>query len=90
MDLFNLELNPELVTTLKECAKTLQAQPPCQPTESETNRLSIFGRMGRTRRGSESDDEDDELDAVATPSILLAGQPVICLQPVTKIVGFDI
>jgi rapamycin-insensitive companion of mTOR len=90
MELFNLELSPELVATLKECAKTLQAHPSYQPTESETSRLSIFGRMGRTRRGSESDDEDDELGTAATPSVLLADQPMICLQPVTKIVGFDI
>lgn len=90
MDLFNLELNPELVTTLKECSKTLKAYPPYQPSESDTSRLSIFGRMGRTRRTSESDDEDDEMDAAATPAILPADQPVICLQPVTRIVGFDI
>lgn len=90
MDLFNLELNPELVTTLNECSESLKAHPSYQPSESDTTRLSIFGRMGRTRRATESDDEDDELDAVATHTILPGDQPVMTLQPVTKIVGFDI
>jgi rapamycin-insensitive companion of mTOR len=90
IDLFNLELNPELVTTLKECWESLKAHPLYQPSKSEAGRLSIFGRMGRPRRASESDDEDDELDAAATPTILPGDQPVMTLQPVTKIVGFDI
>jgi rapamycin-insensitive companion of mTOR len=90
IDLFNLELTPELVTTLKECLESLKAHPPFQPSKSDASRLSIFGRIGRTRRSSESDDEDDELDAAATPTMLPSDQPVITLQPVTKIVGFDI
>lgn len=90
MDLFNLELNPELVTTLKECSESLKAHSSYRPSASDTSRLSIFGRIGRTRPGSESDDEDDELDTTATPTILPTDRPILTLQPVTKIVGFDI
>jgi len=89
MDLFNLELNPELVITLKECSASLKAHPSHQPYKSDTSRLSIFGRLGR-RRPSESDDEDDELDVPSTPTVLPNDQPVISLQPVSKIIGFDV
>jgi rapamycin-insensitive companion of mTOR len=92
IDLFNQELNTELITTLKECSETLKTHPLYQPSKSESrpSRLSILGRLGRTRHASESDDEDDELGVATTPAVPPSDQPIISLQPVTKIVGFEV
>ncbi|RDB17886.1 Target of rapamycin complex 2 subunit ste20 [Hypsizygus marmoreus] len=90
IDLFNLELNPELVTKLKECAVSLKVHPSYKPTTSDVSRLSMFGPLAKPRRGSVSDDEDDdELDAPATTAPP-AEQPVITLEPLHKVVGFAV
>lgn len=87
VDLFNLELNPELVSALRANAVTLKAHPSYKPSNVDANRLSVFGRI---RRSTESDDEDDELDAPTGPSIVPDKLPVLNLRPVSKIIGFDI
>ena len=85
-----MELNPELVTTLNDCALTLKAHPSYQPPKSDTSRLSIFGHLGRTRRTSESDDEDDELDVPATPMVVPDEPPKLTLRPVSRTIGFNV
>ncbi|KAF8895478.1 Rapamycin-insensitive companion of mTOR, N-term-domain-containing protein [Infundibulicybe gibba] len=91
LDLFNLELCPEVVTTLLECSKSLTAHPSYKPSTTEANRLSMFGRLGRTRRPSESDeDEDDELDTSNAQHGFMNDLPIISLQPVSRIVGFPL
>lgn len=89
MDLFNVELDANVVTALTAAAQTLQAHPSYKPSK-ETNRASMFGRLGMSRLSSESDeDEDDELDpeASANPA---GDQPVISLRPASRIVGFSV
>lgn len=90
MDLFNLELNPELVAALMECAKTLKAHPSYKPTVSNANRSSMFDHLGRFRRPSESDDseDEDELDAGGSQNGFVEELPVLNLRPVSKIIGF--
>ncbi|KAG6916446.1 hypothetical protein DXG01_006774 [Tephrocybe rancida] len=89
VDLFNLELNQELVMRLKQCATVLKVHPSYKLSASDTSRLSMFGPLGRPRRTSISD-EEDELDPPTTTAVPAeAQQPVITLQPVHKVVGFD-
>jgi rapamycin-insensitive companion of mTOR len=89
VDLFNLELNPELASTLLENAESLRAHPSYKISNSDARRLSMFPLMGRPRRTSESDDEDDELDAPIVPGAS-DEQPAISLRPVSKTIGFAI
>jgi large subunit ribosomal protein L17e len=89
MDLFTIELDADVVAALSEAAKTLKAHPSFKPAK-ESNRVSMFGPLGRPRRSSESDDEG-ELEVDDEP-LKPAGeqQPVISLRPVHRTVGFDI
>ncbi|KAG6812566.1 hypothetical protein H0H92_002218 [Tricholoma furcatifolium] len=89
IDLFNLELNPDLVQKLKQCAAVLKVHPSYKLSASDTSRLSMFGPLGRPRRTSISD-EEDELDPPTKTAIPAeAQQPVMKLQPAAKIIGFD-
>ncbi|KAG6820706.1 hypothetical protein H0H93_012759 [Arthromyces matolae] len=89
MDLFNLELNQELVKKLKQAETILKVHPSYKLSASDTSRLSMFGPLGRPRRTSISD-EEDELDPPTTNAApVVAQQPVITLQPIHKVVGFD-
>lgn len=83
IDLFNLELNPELVLAFSESAESLKAHPSYKISKSDANRLSMFPRA------SESDDDDDELGAPIAP-VVSEGQPAISLQPMSRIIGFAI
>lgn len=89
VDLFTLELDSVVVAALSECAKTMRAHPSYEPTTSDVNRLSMFGRMGRSRRNSESDD-DDEMDTGVVQKAPVAEQPAISLRPMSRIIGFAI
>jgi large subunit ribosomal protein L17e len=90
MDLFTIDLDAEVVAALSEAAKTMKAHPSFKPSK-ESNRVSMFGPLGRPRRSSESDDEG-ELDVDDEPAKLPAGeqQPAISLRPVNRTVGFAV
>lgn len=93
MDLFNLELNPETVAALERSASSLKAGPSYKPSSATITRMSIFGRLGRTRRPSESESsEDGDTPATGNASngVTKDQGPVLKLKPVKKIVGFDI
>ncbi|KAJ7212059.1 Rapamycin-insensitive companion of mTOR, N-term-domain-containing protein [Mycena pura] len=90
MELFTVELDAELVAALSEAAKTLKAHPSYKPSK-ESNRVSMFGPLGRPRRSSESDDDEAELDVDDELSNPPAGeQPAISLRPVHRTTGFDV
>ncbi|KAG5353197.1 hypothetical protein C0989_009378 [Termitomyces sp. Mn162] len=90
VDLFNLELNQELVQKLKQCGTALRVHPSYKLSASDTSRLSMFGPLGRPRRTSISD-EEDELDPPTANAVPTEAQePVITLQPIHKVVGFTI
>ncbi|KAF8158105.1 Rapamycin-insensitive companion of mTOR, N-term-domain-containing protein [Crassisporium funariophilum] len=92
VDLFNQELNQDLVASLADAAKRLKASPSYKPPKDDTIRMSIFGRIGKSRRPSESDesDEDGSLDAPPAQTVPVPEQPTISLQPMKKIVGFAV
>lgn len=46
----------------------------------------MFGRLGRSRRASESDDEGSD---TAENENIIEEKPVITLRPVSRIIGFD-
>jgi len=88
LDLFNIELDGDVVKSLSECAKALRAPPSFKQPKSPSNRVvSMFGRLGRSRRASESDDEAS--DTAENENIVIEEKPVITLRPVSRIIGFD-
>ncbi|CAK5284163.1 unnamed protein product, partial [Mycena citricolor] len=90
LDLFTIELDSDVVSALSEAAKSLKAHPSFKPSK-ETNRVSMFGPLGRPRRSSESDDDVGELEVdEAPPKPLGVQKPVLNLRPVSRIVGFDV
>ncbi|KAJ6537472.1 Rapamycin-insensitive companion of mTOR, N-term-domain-containing protein [Mycena sp. CBHHK59/15] len=90
MDLFTIELDADVVAALSESAKVLKAHPSFKPSK-ESNRVSMFGPLGRPRRSSESDDDEDELGVDDEPQKPTTGeQPVISLRPICHTVGFDV
>ncbi|KAF9452980.1 hypothetical protein P691DRAFT_720833 [Macrolepiota fuliginosa MF-IS2] len=93
VDLFNLELDPQLVESLERSALSLKAGPSYQPPSTAMTRMSIFGRLGRARRPSESasSEEGDTPAAGNAPNGVTKEQgPVLTLKPVKRIVGFDV
>lgn len=88
LDLFDIELDGDVVKSLAEHAKSLQALPSFKQPKSPSNRIvNMFGRLGRARRASESDDEAS--DTAENENIVIEEKPVITLRPVSRIIGFD-
>lgn len=90
VELFNQEMDQNLVTALNDAAKKLKPSPSYKPPRTDTIRMSVFGRLGKSRRQSESDesDEDDGLGTPPAQAKSVVEQPTINLQPQEKIVGF--
>ncbi|KAF8798977.1 hypothetical protein BYT27DRAFT_7236610 [Phlegmacium glaucopus] len=87
LELFNQELNQELLNSLNDAASRLKASPSYKPPRTDTLRMSVFGRVGKPRRASESDesDEDGDLDTPAVQTAPIKEQPTITLQPLKRI-----
>jgi len=91
VELFHQEMNQELVKALNDAAKRLKASPSYKPPPTDTIRMSVFGRVGKSRRPSESDESED--DGMGTPAVAPTAaveQLTINLQPLKKIVGFAV
>lgn len=92
VDLFNLDLDPQSVLSLEKSAQKLKADPSYKPPNTTIARMSIFGRLTKTRRPSESEsseDEDSPIDGNAPNGVPKDQGPVFVLKPVTRIAGFD-
>lgn len=90
MDLFNVELNPQLSAGLGIAAQKLKVLPSQRPPKMDTFRHSVFGKMA-PRRESQSDDSDEDDDISSLPArttVQKADQPPISLEPRRRIVGF--
>jgi large subunit ribosomal protein L17e len=89
LDLFDIELNAEVVEALSNCATSLQAPESFKlPKAASPRRVSMFGHLGRPRRNSESDEDEDELGANEDKTIFVEERPAISLRPISRIVGF--
>lgn len=90
IDLFNIELDSDLVAKLDECAKALKAPPSLRPVNGAKGGVTLIKGLGRSRRGSESADEDDELDTRETKNGFVEEPPVISMPALSKTIGFAI
>ncbi|KAH6911417.1 Rapamycin-insensitive companion of mTOR, middle domain-containing protein [Coprinopsis sp. MPI-PUGE-AT-0042] len=71
MDLFNVELNPQLSASLNTAAQKLKVSPSQRPPKVDTLRLSVFGKMA-PRRETESDESDGDDDVNSLPALLFS------------------
>lgn len=85
VDLFNQELDQELVNALNDAQVRLKASPSYKPPRTNSLRMSVFGRL----RASESDESDEgDLDTPAVQTVPIKEPPTITLQPLNRVVGF--
>lgn len=88
LDLFDIELDSDVAKSLTEQAKTLKAPPSFKPKSPSNRVVSMFGRLARSRNGSESD--DDASDGTAElDNLVIKEKPIITLRPVSRIIGFE-
>ncbi|KAG2009933.1 ste16 [Coprinopsis cinerea AmutBmut pab1-1] len=90
VDLFNLELNPELRAAFDDAAKKLESSPSHQPPKVDPLRHSVFGRL--PSRHGESDESDGD-DGISSPpprtvTAKTEDKPAFSLEPRSRIVGF--
>ena len=86
LDLFNIELNEDVVKKLGEHASRLRMKTASREARARASRaMSILGRPARQRHVSESDDESVSEDE-EVPEI--KKHPVLNLRPQSRIVGF--
>jgi rapamycin-insensitive companion of mTOR len=83
LDLFNIQLDQDVVEAITECAESLQAPPMFKPHKSPSSRVvSMFGRLGHSGGASGSDDDNDIEGTIPKE------HPVISLRPMSKVIGF--
>jgi hypothetical protein len=89
MDLFNIELDVDVVQSLAACAKSLRVSRSQNAAPQLPERVvSMSFRLGRSRRMSESDGDEDESDV--EEDRVIQDIPTISLRPVSVITGFAI
>ena len=89
LDLFNIELDYDVVKSFADYTKSLRAPPSFKPHKSPRSReVNIFGHLRHARRASESD--EDELDDDRAAVGRKVEHSVISLRPQSTIVGFAV
>jgi hypothetical protein len=86
MDLFNIELDVDIVQSLAACAKSLRVR----RSQSTAPQLPerVVSMSFRLRRMSQSDGDEDESDT--EEDRVVQDIPTISLRPVSIITGFAI
>jgi len=88
IDLFNIEMNAELVSALTDSAQVLTASPGQKTTKLQVSRSDMFPNTVESGNDSESEEEVSEFGS-ATHAVAKAQQPAaLNLKPVCRIVGF--
>lgn len=90
LDLFNIELDHDVIKAICDAAVSLRAPPSFKQSEAHINR--VVSMLGPKHAGGESDsdveEDDSEMDD-ATEEAVAKNNPVIMLRPVSRIIGFD-
>lgn len=95
LEIFSVNLDADLVVALQQSAYKLKPHPSAQPLKPAiVNRMSMFGRLGRSRRHSDDESgedvsEDDEVET-GHNAYREYQPPTLNLQPLQRIIGFDI
>lgn len=90
LDLFNIELDQDVIKKICDAAAALRAPPSFKQSEAHISR--VVSMLGSKHAGRESDsdveEDDSEMDDV-TEEAVVKNNPVITLRPVSRIIGFD-
>ena len=92
LELFDIQLDTDVIKVLAECSKTLRDSTPSSTspkvTKAQPRVVSVFGGARGPRRATESDDDDDDsLDGHENNEKKVVQRPV-SLLPVKRITGF--
>ncbi|KAF8627432.1 hypothetical protein AX17_006246 [Amanita inopinata Kibby_2008] len=87
IDLFTMEMNPELVSFLKSHAETLKASPLQRAGKIEAGQPDMFARLAG-RRHTESEEDEDEYGSAKSHTTANGQPPILSLKPIHKVVGF--
>ena len=90
LDLFNIELDHDVIKAICDAAVSLRAPPSFKQSEAHISR--VVSMLGPKHAGRESDsdpeEDDSEMDDVAEEPVV-KNNLVITLRPVSRIIGFD-
>lgn len=87
LDLFNVELNEDVIKKLGEHASRLKMKTASREARARASRaMSILGRPARPRHISESDGESVSEDEEPKE---IKNHPVLNLRPQSRVVGFE-
>lgn len=87
IDLFNIEMNAELVSALMDNAQALRASPGQKMTKLNVSQSDMFTNLGASGNDSESEAEEE---FGSSPHHAAQLQPTaLTLKPVQRIVGFS-
>ena len=90
LDLFNIELDQDVIKAICDATLSLRAPPSFKQSEAHISR--VVSMLGPKHAGTESDsdpeEDDSEMDNV-TEEAAVKNNPVIMLRPVSRITGFD-
>jgi len=92
VDLFNLELDQDLVAAFADAAIRLpKVSPSYERPKLDRIRLSVVGRVKSHRDVDSSESEEDEMDTPPATRVVQAkgDDPILSLQPQRKLVGFS-
>lgn len=90
LDLFNIELDHDVIKAICDAAVSLRAPPSYKQSEAHISR--VVSMLGPKHAGGESDSDEEEDDSEmddATEEVPVKNNPVIMLRPVSRIIGFD-
>ena len=90
LDLFNIELDHDVIKAICDAAVSLRAPPSFKQSEAHISR--VVSMLGPKHAGRESDSDAEEGDSEmedATEEAVVKNNPVIMLRPVSRIIGFD-
>ncbi|PCH40022.1 hypothetical protein WOLCODRAFT_136614 [Wolfiporia cocos MD-104 SS10] len=87
LDLFDLELDVDLVNMLADCAESLRMKPATKRVRPATSR--IISMVGRPNPQAASDSDDDDDSDQGDQQVVVDKAPAMSLRPVSRIVGFQ-
>lgn len=90
LDLFNIELDHNVIKAICDAAVSLRAPPSFKQSEAHISRVvSMLGpKHAGGESGSDEEEDNSEMDD-ATEEAAVKNNPVIMLRPVSRIIGFD-
>ncbi|KAH7885334.1 Rapamycin-insensitive companion of mTOR, N-term-domain-containing protein [Phlebopus sp. FC_14] len=86
LDLFNVELDGEVVEAINDAAVSIRA--PASFKQSEVHISRVVSMIGLKHGGGESDSDEEESEVEKVAEEAIGRNPAIMLRPMTRVTGF--